>query len=346
MDILKYDSQKIKVLSIVSIGLVLVIHSLYLEAVEYPIANCWQQFTGFRGLSAVAVPLFYFISGLLFFKNVQSIRDCSVNIKKRIRSLLVPYIIWNFIFVGWYVILAIIPGVSQYVNSDTLSLFTWQHPWDSFCVLFIAPVGFQLWFLRDLLVYTACSPLLYWALKRAPWFTFGIILVSFGWIGRFGGTYFCLGAIVALHYNLMIVKKYLFAKIIVACSILYVCNAFIFGFCPSVASLLKNPYCTQVISIIGIVSVWGMYDMLVSEKYKMSKSIKTLSEYTFFVYLFHEPAFNIIKKLGLKIFGCNECSLILLYTINPFIMMTVAIAGGVLLHKLMPRVYGVLVGGR
>ena len=46
----------------------------------------------------ISVPLFFFISGFLFFYNTEFSKETYINkIKKRIRTLLVPYLIWNFV---------------------------------------------------------------------------------------------------------------------------------------------------------------------------------------------------------------------------------------------------------
>lgn len=67
MEISTYNSKKIAILNAVAIVLVLLLHSYFLEAAEYPVAQNVQLFTGTNGISGVAVPLFYFISGVLFF---------------------------------------------------------------------------------------------------------------------------------------------------------------------------------------------------------------------------------------------------------------------------------------
>lgn len=102
----------------------------------------------------------------------------------------------------------------------------------------------------------------------------------------------------------------------------------------------------QIMSVISIAAIWGLYDFVISRDYKFSARMNAMLSYTFFVYLFHEPAFNIIKKLGLKIFGIHEYSLILLYMINPILMLVIAIGVGILFKKLLPKTYSICVGGR
>lgn len=97
MKIDSYNTKKIKVLSSVLILLVLYIHSFYNEAIGTKYASFVQVFLGNGGVSNVAVPMFFAISGVLFFNGVTSIKDCFPKIKKRIKSLLIPYVIWNII---------------------------------------------------------------------------------------------------------------------------------------------------------------------------------------------------------------------------------------------------------
>ena len=92
MRIDEYNSKKIRVLSFVLIFLVLYIHSFYNEAIGTKYASFLQVFLGNGGISNVAVPMFFAISGVLFFNGITSVKDCFPKIRKRIKSLLIPYI--------------------------------------------------------------------------------------------------------------------------------------------------------------------------------------------------------------------------------------------------------------
>ena len=76
--ITNYISDKIKVLSLVAIILVLYIHSGFHD---YPHEILGMEFNHFlqevvsEKLGRCAVPLFFMISGFLFFQNVNSIND-------------------------------------------------------------------------------------------------------------------------------------------------------------------------------------------------------------------------------------------------------------------------------
>lgn len=346
MTISKYNSDKIRLLSFVAILFVIYIHSPYLEATGYPIAQCVQRFVADFGLAIFAVPLFYAISGLLFFNGVRKVRDCFPKIKKRFRSLLVPYIIWNLVFVGWYVVMAYTPGVSGFVNSDMLSSIQFSNPVSTLYFLFISPAGFHLWFLRDLMAFVMLSPILYFGINRFPWLTILLLFIGLGWIPRLGLVYFALGGAIALHCDLERLSAQLTKQRTILLLIIYFFNAFLAAFGVVRSGDAFWQYYVQIMSVIAIAAIWGLYDYVIASDLKFSARMATMLRYTFFVYLFHEPAFNIIKKIGLKVLGTHEYSLILLYMINPILMLVIAIGVGILFKKLLPKIYSICVGGR
>ena len=165
----QYLSNKLTILYTVLIIMVVYIHSYYTEVEQYPFAKFLQILTGW-GVCRIANCLFFCLSGYLFARNITSQRNVLSKIKKRFSTLLPPYLIWNVIFILWYVVLELIPGISRWVNSGSvLERIQHQPVWQTAYDIWIAPAGFQLWFLRDLLVMVAFTPVLcYWAKKHWP----------------------------------------------------------------------------------------------------------------------------------------------------------------------------------
>lgn len=346
MKIDQYNSQKIKILSFVLIVMVVYIHSYYLEAENKMISNSIQLFGG--ALTSVAVPLFYVISGFLFFNGISSIIDCFPRIKKRIYTLFIPYLIWNLVFVLWYVVLTFLPGASQYINSDILDNLSIERPLDALCFLFIRPAGFQMWFVRDLILFTMFSPVLYISIKHTKWITFIILLLLTGWMTRFWITSFAIGGIIAVVYDNGLDAFRCKRKCWVVISIVIYLGYSIMsamGFTTTQYEIV-NRYIVQLFTIILLIAIWGGYDLWVKQDYVASKTFCTIMNYTFFIYLFHEPAFNIVKKLGLKVIGDGDLQLSILYIINPWIMVSIAVVVGYIFQRLFPKFYSISVGGR
>lgn len=350
MKISTYNSQKINVLSFIAIMMVLFIHAVFLEAKEYTTSAYIQEFCAFSGLSFVANPLFYCISGFLFFLGVNHMKDCYPKISKRAWTLLVPYLIWNIIFVLWYVVLGVIPGVSAYVNSDMTSELVNNGPFHALYQMFIVPAGFQLWYVRDLIIYVMLSPAIYLFIKHAKMFgllllfvagTFGLLHLP-SEIKIWGAFFFTLGGYIALHSSLEVLQHKITPSIACVCLCVYLFNAVI-----RPLDIISLKGTDIVVELCGLIAIWRLYDIIV--KYEDSAIIRQLAEwgnYSFFIYLFHEPTFNIIKKIGVKVLGVSEWSMILLYLLCPFVMCTTAIGVAKVLQKIIPRTYTILVGRR
>ena len=122
---------------------------IYVSSADYP----WLK-TVCHVLKAdfgeAAVPLFFFISGFLFFYNTHF--DLTVyqkKNKKRIHSLLIPYLIWNtvfFIFV--HSLQFIYPSLAD--NHKPFSELGWKGILDAYWNLSEGLI--PLWFVRDLII--------------------------------------------------------------------------------------------------------------------------------------------------------------------------------------------------
>lgn len=105
-----YLSDKIKVISLIAITMVIYIHTYYTEGENYTLFMSLQRFFGGVGLSGIANPLFYLISGYLFFININSVYECFPKIKKRFHTLFIPYILANTLA---FILYAFLDGISR-----------------------------------------------------------------------------------------------------------------------------------------------------------------------------------------------------------------------------------------
>ena len=346
MKISQYLSWKISILSFIAIVMVIYIHSYYIEAESFPLSTLTQKIGSC--ITFPSVPLFYAISGFLFFNGVNHWKNCLPKMKKRIKTLVVPYLIGNIVFVLWYVGLAIIPGCSKYVNSDMLGCLSITKPLSTLSYLFVKPAAFQLWFLRDLIVFMAFSPLIYLLIKHTKCFAFVLTFLVTGWATRLWLTYFVFGGLLAQYYpNKIELFRSRYKYIPIISFVVYVlwCVASI-GNLLVFDNVILARYVSQLIVLLPLISIWGGYDLLVRTSYVPSKFVLGIVGYTFFIFLFHEPSFNIIKKLGLVFLGVGEWQLIILYLINPIIMVFVSIVVAKVLERTIPYFYSITVGGR
>lgn len=140
-------------------------------------ANCWNSsvcdfivILFSHGITRVAVPCFFLISGYLFFigfENGWNWKKYTQKLGRRVNTLLIPYLVWNvicafLIFVGSKMHL-----ITQPVLLQKLNLYD----------IFISPINIPLWFLRDLIVVVVITPVLYYYISYLK--LTGVLLLCF-----------------------------------------------------------------------------------------------------------------------------------------------------------------------
>lgn len=346
----QYLSDKLRVLSLVSIILVLYIHSgFHADEIEGMMWNDNVQTFVSGMMGRCAVPLFYVISGYLFFLKVpEGMKSIYGKMRKRVGTLVVPYIIGCLFFVDFGVLMAVLPGVSKYMNSSMMPLFSKPVGEILRSIFYDAgngsPCAFQLWFLRDLILIVATSPLWYLLLKHLRWILvvtcFGLTYLHIQFIPFFALLWFLFGGQLVQVKN-----KYGGASLTVFTIVVFLFLSVVQLFMPDMIDweLVKIP-----IIILGLISIWGIYDMVLGKDFKLSEHrwLATACQFTFFIYLFHEPTLNIVRKLIVVVLGKNELGYLASYLISPWIFTACAVFAGLLFRKYLPRVYNVCTGGR
>ena len=113
-------------------------------------------------VSQIAVPGFFMISGYLFYRNF-TWEKLQEKWDRRIRSLLTPYILWNFLYYLGYVAGSRLPWVTDVVGKGEVP-FTLSHMVDA---VISYRYNYVFWYLYQLILLTALAPVLYQVLKRS-----------------------------------------------------------------------------------------------------------------------------------------------------------------------------------
>lgn len=122
------------------------------------------------------VPLFFILSGYLFFHNAPARPEPRWfwgKIRSRFFSLLIPYLIANVIaWCCFYFALRELPQmVSGYLGDR------WKDP---LFVFWTGPINLSLWFIQELIVVVLVSPLLYLLIRYLRWG--GVLLIGLWWL--------------------------------------------------------------------------------------------------------------------------------------------------------------------
>lgn len=344
---------------------VVIIHAYYLniDIENYPICYKISYFFS-QCITKVAVPLFMLFSGyLLFYKTETYTKDIYIQkVKKRTHSLLIPYLIWNTLFLlVYYIIHTFFPELisgknklmTNYTITDWLNTYWNTKNINETIYGTPCPINYPLWFIRDLFILVLFSPILHWLIKHFKYIFICIlgiinicnltpIMAGFNHEAIF---YFSLGALFSIH-------KINFAEILKRKATLY---SLLFGITiilrialehTDITILSHNPISIfRLMVFVGTFATIAVVANIISRK--DSKDITTLSRYSFFIYLYHALPLAFLLKMEVK---CtilnNDIYLTILYFINIALITIVGIIAYRLLNKYCPRLTSILMGGR
>lgn len=353
VSISSYTSDKIRLLSLISIILVLYIHSgFHADEIEGMLMNDRVQEFVSGMMGRCAVPLFYVISGYLFFLKVpDGMKSIYGKMRKRVGTLVVPYIIGCLFFVGFGVLMVVLPGVSKYMNGSVMPLFS-KSMGEILCSIFYdagngSPCAFLLWFLRDLILIVATSPLWYLCLKHLKWgfvaVVFMLTYLDVPHVPFYSLFWFVLGQLTKRKIETKGRCGIINAELMVLC--LFLILSVVQLLFPDIIDwgLLRIP-----IILLGIFGVWGLYDVVIGKNFSLSQHqwLAIVCHFTFFIYLFHEPTLNIVRKLIVVIIGKNAIGYLVSYLLSPWIFIIVSIPVAAFLKRHFVSIYKVCVGYR
>lgn len=351
----KHNTLKLKILSFILIIMVVFLHSYSISSVNSiseKLAtrgyNSFLQHFLSEEITRIAVPLFFLISGFLFFFNLKGTKEeFLVKFKKRIKSLLVPYLFWSSIWILIYFCFQSFPQTQAFFAGKPVRNFT---IFEFLNTLFINPIPFQLWFLRDLMILVLISPLIYLLIKNFKYLPFLILLV--GWylnvnyyfVVNEALLFFTAGASISLIKNKILELNFsakdasfifLWFAIVLIATILDYTNF-------ENLTILNILHKTGILA--GITAIWILYDLLANKNIEKDK-VSEIYSFSFFIFVFHLPLITFVKKILFKM-GNSELIHFSIYLLAPIIVIIISIIAGYLLKKMARPFYEIITGGR
>lgn len=292
-------------------------------------------------ISHLAVPCFFFISGYLFFYNINdfSKKTYISKLKKRVYTLLIPYILWN--------IIAIIFDFYTFYSNHNLSN-SFIHAINNLWYFFTNPLDYPLWYVRNLMILSALSPIYFYLFKRKTLFFIGLFIVILLVLGHSTNinsvVFFGLGAYLSIN-KLNIISTFRSIKVpMYIIAVITMCLCVYFN--SKYTDTGKRIYPLFLIS--GIISVFNIASNYVEKGVLKEKKILTSS--VFFIYAIHvllpiswtnayfQQAFSLCEgNYGL-------CTVI--YLIQPLLKTALCIAIFLLMKMMLPKVVYLLSGSR
>lgn len=162
-----------------------------------------------EGICRLAVPYFFLISGFLFFNNLHTWdwTTWKSKIRRRVQTLLIPYVLWiiiTFLFNWAYASFQHPVDFHQFFQSVGGIRMFWGVNGDIPIGVRSMPINSPLWFIRDLMLFSLLTPLIYlflrWTRGYGVLVICGIFLFKPGIVPE-GAVFFLVGAWMQMYRN-------------------------------------------------------------------------------------------------------------------------------------------------
>ena len=259
--------------------LVILIHSLNNETV-------FQMFFSEKGIGQFAVPLFFVISGFLFFRTVKNISDVKIKLRKKVYTLLIPYLLWNLIYYAIHLLIK--PGLGMTIESVLDAAFNYRfNP--------------AFWFMYQLILLNILSIVFYYALRDYKYIFLFFLLISLfiifnidiPYVNEDAIIYYFSGAFISKLYNAQKVKfinKINGIILLIITVIVFILNralhSLIFEYSNIVGIFTLSIVCVRLVASL---TIFYLSDLIFSYE-----RVYPFMENTFFLYAIH---YMIVKAL-------------------------------------------------
>lgn len=300
-------------------------------------------------LGQLAVPGFFCMSGYLFFRsfgddNGEGVTDLIAVFKhkliKRIYSLVLPYLLWNLIYYMVYLAAGRAEtGAAEFLNA----VFEYKYN----------PV---FWYLHELILITAVTPLIYVILKHKT-AVLPVLLLAYAlavfcnlipvhYVNEDALFYYSTGAALALHLRNYEDRLEYIGRAGAGCFLVFV-------ICMELAGkTFGSGYFAAIIGarISGLLALFATVSVAVRSKI----SLPAYTNYNFFIYAVHYMEIRlyqwIFDALSQRICGTglfdNDCLSAVVYICMPLLCIALSVAAGRVLYTCCPKLYLLLTGGR
>lgn len=327
-------NNKIKIASLICTFFVLYRHSLNYLAFFGTLYG--YGLTGFiedsvSRFTEIAVPYFFIISGLFFFKYDYYQKGEYISmLKKKMKSLVLPFLIWN-IFVAFILLFYDLEKVGTSFHSIIYNLATsnWNGP---------------LWYIRDLIIIMFLVPIYLWIFKVDNKWLYLIIffVLYYRWwpidtsiLSTECQLFFFIGGVLRKNYNILSYRlpKYILILLI----IIWCLNCF------DLIHINGINY-HKINTIIGIIVFWNILNYIINKH--ILDILFRLSKYSFIIYAMHFYIEKLLKQTIAYFFYGNNFVALLTYILVPFICVVIIVFIAKKWKMVSSRSYNIVTGGR
>ena len=296
----------------------------------------FQRFLG-NTVGQIAVPGFFLMSGYLFYRNFIWER-LGEKWTSRIRSLLVPFRVWNTIYYLGYVIGSRLPGVSDIMGKGEIP-FGWYAAVDA--VLHYT-YNYVFWYLYQLILLTVLAPALFGILQRRSLSLGGLAVLLYfvqkgtviPYLNLDALFYYGVGAWGGLYGREWIEGQWSVKRALAGIGMWLLAVALFVS--PWPAGIADRVY-YRVLTPVGL---WFFTDE------GSLPWARPWMQYNFFLYAIHFALVRLVNKTLARILGGYWPVPVLLFLMMPALMVWFSSKAGSWMRRRVPVVWGLLNGGR
>ena len=316
-------------------------------------------------LSYQSVPIYFFISGYVFFLGVTLTKEkYAQKLKNRVKTLLIPYIIWNVLVLLQYIVLRLPAfanwelAIQQVELNPTLSGFLncfWNVNHSVFPlplynnVASLFPINEPLWFLRELMIVVLTAPAIYWLLKKTKFYLLiplGLLkfmapICDWGYVSQLLTAYFFFswGAYMSIWGKDMLVEFGRYARLSV---VFYFLLGFLYiilmRYCPDAALFVK-----QINIFVGLLFAYNLAAWCLRRG--IFKPHAFLASASFFIYVSHKLLWVLLQKMLLFVLKPSSAITVLsTYAATWFLCIALLLVTFWFLRQYTPSVLKVIAG--
>lgn len=349
MEVSSYISAKIKFFSLLCAGMVVGIHVSGIEE-QWSVMWWWSRI-GHYGIFLIAVPFFFVSSGYFISGHFNEDGWWLREVRKRCKSLFVPFVIWSVVavllMVGKSFCANVLYGRDLLSNIPNDFNF-WLKAFGLYP--FAYPELVPLWFIRSLMIFVFISPLLYylerWGIRMLVTIYFlHFIIMAFG-CGKFylfmrytfslySLSFFFMGMILRVRGMSVVVNNKGIAIIALLVGVVMLgVSLFIYD-----AESKLFWMCRMIFVPLFLFAIWNLMPAM--------KLPHCFSSVSFQIFLLHVIVWSVLDGIA-NISGINfsRPGCLFLWWMKWGIGFVIPIAFSALLCRVFPRINRVLFGGR
>ena len=306
-----------------------------------------QKFSFFfsRSITQFAVPMFFILSGITFFKGYNN-KKYLTKIKSRIHTLIIPYLLWNTVWMLWEIF-------GSYSFISKFSAAGEPYPLTVISILkgiFFYRCNIPFWFIFDIIIFSLAAPLLFLVIRNkyvgiasvaclSIVSVFGIYMPIDLFYYPMSIIFYLIGAIIGYHFFDYAAMKS--SKPMKFASITFL-SAYIL--CKSIVPKelhISNYLIEVIVFTMAAFSLWNIVDIFI-ERIKQ----RAIYSRSFPIYAMHLNVAIVILKILSLCLPQNEWLEIPKFIIMVVLTLTIINFTCSFLEKFFPKIYALFMGNR